>query len=107
MPVQIGSRYQPTYIIATEDGKQYLSRRRRLTLSPSPSDIVYTTLVGDNLWRISGRDSIYGDPSKYWIIADYNNLQNIFGATYGQIDVGTILRIPSIDRVKSFLNGNL
>jgi LysM repeat protein len=56
---------------------------------PEPTYHTYTVKAGDTLSKIA--KEFYGDPSKYPIIAEYNNLEDP-----GHIFIGQVLRIPPL-----------
>lgn len=58
--------------------------------------------------RFEGRADIiagiyYGEPRYWWIIAQYNNVLDV----NAELTEGTVLYIPTLDRVKTILNGTM
>jgi hypothetical protein len=65
------------------------------------SDTVYV-VEAQYVGRLDQIAAIYLlEPRYWWIIAQYNNVLD----PYNEIQEGTILYIPSIDRVKSLVSG--
>ena len=87
------SRYSSFPIYYNTDDDKYVQG----TTSQLNQDISYT------LYRVSDRDTydnislyFYNNPTYYWIICDFNEIQDPFSKP----KVGTTLKIPSISNIK-------
>lgn len=87
------SRYQNfPYFYNTQDNKYIYGTTANLDTSTAYVD--YTVKPGDTLDFIALQN--YNDPTKYWIIADFNRMQD----PLVKLEVGTVLKIPSIGAIK-------
>ena len=96
------SRY--SYGGITEESKSFIEWWERIKLPKDVSDKYYVMER-----KYQGRPDLlatvmYGDPSLSWVILSYNNILD----PIEELVEGTILRIPTLERVKSVLmNGQI
>ncbi len=101
MSVVKGSRYERTYDIVDETGRRYLSRRRPMSLPPAKDDITYEVQMGDTLWIVAGLT--YQKPEWYWVVAEYNSISSVFEAQFSGLTPGSVLKLPTSDRINTYL----
>jgi len=94
------SRYDTKEIEVTRDGKQFLTLRQPLNLTPDSGD-VYVTITQELLQRPDLiADRIYGNRELWWVIYEFNNISDpLFELVLGQV-----LRIPSLTRVQTAIS---
>lgn len=82
------SRYLSTTVI--QDGtEQYFDTRKPIKYVKRDDDIEHTVKNGDRLDRLAYY--YYGSHKYWWIIADYNELDNIF-----ELEIDSKLVMPSL-----------
>lgn len=87
------SRYQDfPYFYHTVDNKYIYGTTANLDDTTSYSE--YVVKAGDTIDFIALQK--YNDPTKYWIIADFNRMQD----PLIKLEVGSVLKIPSIGSIK-------
>lgn len=87
------SRYQDfPYFYHTVDNKYIYGTTNNL--DDTTTYVEYTVKPGDTLDFIALQN--YNDPTKYWIIADFNRMQD----PLLKLEVGMQLKIPSIGSIK-------
>lgn len=92
-PSQIAqSRYQYTQIIMRIDGINVLASRDRVPHDQRPDDIVHVWKDGE--WLDLLAYQYYGDPTLWWVIADFNELNEM-----RVVNTGQQLRLPSTQRL--------
>ena len=64
------SRYRTTIQLVRLDTKVVLTARRRIDNTVQPDDLYYVWIDGMGLDLIALK--FYGDPTLWWVIADYN-----------------------------------
>lgn len=93
--LQSTSRYNWSVFYVDKKNGDFLGTRQPLKLREHASDMFHTVTDTDSrridliAWKY------YRDVSLWWVIAEFNNIGNPF-----EIPVGTVLRIPSYDRVQ-------
>lgn len=89
------SRYANGIVSKNRSGQNFLTLRSALNLTESSGDIIIT--VTSDL--VNRPDLIaskaYDNPQLWWVICEFNEIKDPFF----DIKVGTILRIPELDRV--------
>ena len=86
------SRYT-TSILYVDGPEEFLGTRPRLETTPRPDDRFHTVIEGDRIDVLAHQ--YLGRADLYWIICDYND---IFFPL--ELEVGTVLRIPSMEHVQ-------
>jgi hypothetical protein len=70
-----------------------------LNLLPDSSDI-FVTITSTYQHRMDLlSNNVYGTPDLWWVICEYNNIQD----PLSQLTIGTVLRVPDLDRVLSLI----
>ncbi len=89
------NRYTNGTITVTRDNKQFLVLRKPLNLDTANTDVT-VTIQQDLIQRLDLiSQKAYGTPNLWWVIAEFNGINDpLF-----DLRPGTILRIPSLDRV--------
>lgn len=82
--------YKEGFIINYKEGDQSL-QRDRLVYKEDANDRIYTIQEGDRLTQIAFK--FYGEPLKWFIIADVNEIQNPF-----ELEAGQEIIIPNLNR---------
>lgn len=85
------SRYA-TCVLYVDGQEEFLGTRSRIDTTPQPDDVFHTVVEGDRADLIAHR--YLGRADLWWVICDYND---IFFPL--ELEVGTVLRIPSSERV--------
>lgn len=89
------SRYATGIVATNRKNKNFLTLRKSLNLTESSGD-VFITVTADLINRpdlIAAK--AYGDSQLWWVICEFNAIRDPFF----DIKMGTILRIPEINRV--------
>lgn len=89
------TRYTNGTITKNRSGKSFLVLRKSLNLEPGDSDDF--VIVPQHLTKRPDLISnlAYGTPDLWWVIYEFNGIKDpLF-----ELQTGTVLRIPSIDRV--------
>lgn len=89
------SRYS-TCVLYVDGQEEFVGTRPRIDTSPQPDDVFHTVVEGDRIDLIAYR--YLGRADLWWVICDYND---IFFAL--ELEAGTVLRVPSIDRLHMYL----
>ena len=91
------SRYQSIfYYYNTEDEKYMYGLTKQLSLDNESA--LHIVIPGDTLDKLAYK--YYGRPDLFWVIADFNRIQDSFTELYGNYEK---LKIPNIQRIK-FIN---
>jgi len=90
------SRYA-TCTLYVDDGTEFIGGRTRIDTTPESDDVFHIVQAGDRIDLLAYRH--LGDPTLWWIICDYND---IFFPL--DLEVGTVLRVPSIEHVQMNLS---
>ena len=91
----VTSRYHLSVLYLDPKNGDFWGTRQPLKLRKHPSDLFHQVTDADNkridliAWRY------YRDVSLWWVIAEYNDIGNPL-----ELQTGTVLRIPSYDRVQ-------
>jgi len=85
------SRYAAC-ILYTDGREEFLGTRPPIDTAPRPDDRFHTVVEGDRVDLLAHR--YLGRADLWWVICDYNG---IFFPL--ELEPGTVLRIPSTDRV--------
>lgn len=70
----------------------------RIDTSPQPDNVFHTVVEGDRIDLIAYR--YLGQAELWWVVCDYNDI-----AFPLELEVGMMLRMPSIERVLMELTG--
>jgi hypothetical protein len=93
------SRYFNSQIFHDRSNKRFLQLRASIILAPAEDDI-YVTISQTYINRVDLlSNDIYGTPDLWWIICDCNNIQD----PLKDLTIGSTLRIPSFDRILTFM----
>ena len=87
------SRYNFAALYRDKDG-DYFGTRQLIKLSPHPSDTFHQVTDADSKRIDLIAYKYYKDVRLWWVIADANDVLNPL-----ELQVGSILRIPSYERV--------
>ncbi|MBI5788692.1 MAG: hypothetical protein HZA78_07555 [Candidatus Schekmanbacteria bacterium] len=92
MKIPATSRYQ--FAKLYQDGDvQFWGNRQKVDTSARPDDRFHTITEGDRVELLAHK--YLGDVNLWWVIADYNDL-----FFCQDLEIGTKLRIPSLERVQ-------
>ena len=83
------------YYYNTEDDKYIYGTAQQL--NESISFVLHEVQIGDTLDSLALK--YYNNPTLYWIIADFNKIQD----PYKELEIGEKLKVPSISSI-SFVN---
>ena len=86
------SRYAAA-VLYTGHEKTFLGARDRVDTTPRADDRFHTVVAGDRVDLLAAR--YFGQAELWWVLCDYND---IFFPL--EIELGTVLRIPSVERVQ-------
>jgi len=90
--VPVTSRQQFAKLYQDGDTR-FWGSRSKIDTSPRPDDRFHTTVEGDRIDLVAYR--YLEDTDLWWVIADYNDL-----FFCQELEIGTKLRIPSLERVQ-------
>jgi len=85
-------RMNTAKIFVDDDGNKYYSNRKLFEFRHDDYNIFYQVEAGDTLYLISYK--FYGKVDYWWVIADYNNIYDVF-----DISSGDILVIPPMELI--------
>ena len=91
------SRYASAALYTGLD-ETFLGTRQRVDTTPRPDDRFHTVIEGDRVDRLAAR--YLGRAELWWVICDYND---VFFPL--ELEVGAVLRIPSLEYVTMRLIG--
>ncbi len=89
------SRYNWSVLYIDKKNGDFLGTRQPLNLKTHNSDIFHTVTEADSKRIDLISYKYYKDVNLYWIIAEINNILNPL-----EIPIGTILRIPTYERIQ-------
>jgi hypothetical protein len=93
------SRYNNRVVENDRDGQQFITLRQPLNLEHSSGDIFVT--INQELTQRPDLIAFraYGDSTLWWVIYEYNDISDpLF-----ELQIGQILRIPELSRVRQRL----
>jgi nucleoid-associated protein YgaU len=91
------TRYSSVYFNYNKQDKKYIYEISK-QLDTTTSYVMHTIKQSDTLDSLA--DKYYGRPDLYWLIADFNRIQDPFICLFNNLKT---IKIPSISTVK-FLN---
>ena len=91
------SRYGSAALF-TAPQEAFLGARDRVDTTPRPDDRFHTVVAGDRVDSLAAR--YLGQAELWWVLCDYND---IFFPL--ELELGAVLRIPSVEHVNMRLIG--